>query len=282
MRPGDVVTHYGGRTSEVGNTDAEGRLVLADALAYAAEHIDATLRRRRRHAHRRRQGGARYVARRPVRQRRRPGARPWPTPATWPASRCGGCRWSTTTSRCCPTPFADATNAAGGPGAITAALVPPALRRLGAVGASRHRERRRLAGRCVRVLQGRHRLRCPAAAEVADALVRPRTGESAVPELVPPTCATRSRSSRLPRRCSGPPTTTTTRVSRSSRRSMTTQARSTSSTSCARVTPSREFARRLRATADESTWFPEAIVPSTVLWWVEATPTSGGSRSGIG
>jgi leucyl aminopeptidase len=42
MRPGDIVTHYGGRTSEVGNTDAEGRLVLADALAYAAKHIDAT------------------------------------------------------------------------------------------------------------------------------------------------------------------------------------------------------------------------------------------------
>jgi leucyl aminopeptidase len=41
-RPGDVVTHYGGRTSFVGNTDAEGRLVLADALAYTAEHIDAT------------------------------------------------------------------------------------------------------------------------------------------------------------------------------------------------------------------------------------------------
>jgi leucyl aminopeptidase len=34
-RPGDVVRHYGGRTSEVLNTDAEGRLVLADALAYA-------------------------------------------------------------------------------------------------------------------------------------------------------------------------------------------------------------------------------------------------------
>ncbi|MBA3311054.1 MAG: leucyl aminopeptidase [Nocardioidaceae bacterium] len=42
MRPGDVVTHYGGRTSEVGNTDAEGRLVLADALAYADRHIDPT------------------------------------------------------------------------------------------------------------------------------------------------------------------------------------------------------------------------------------------------
>jgi leucyl aminopeptidase len=34
-RPGDVITHFGGRTVEVLNTDAEGRLVLADALAYA-------------------------------------------------------------------------------------------------------------------------------------------------------------------------------------------------------------------------------------------------------
>ena len=37
IRPGDVLTHRGGRTSEVVNTDAEGRLVLADALAYLAE-----------------------------------------------------------------------------------------------------------------------------------------------------------------------------------------------------------------------------------------------------
>jgi len=35
-RPGDVVRQYGGRTTEVTNTDAEGRMVLADALAYAA------------------------------------------------------------------------------------------------------------------------------------------------------------------------------------------------------------------------------------------------------
>lgn len=34
-RPGDVITHVDGRTTEVRNTDAEGRLVLADALAYA-------------------------------------------------------------------------------------------------------------------------------------------------------------------------------------------------------------------------------------------------------
>lgn len=39
-RPGDVITQYGGRTVEIGNTDAEGRLVLADALAYADRHLD--------------------------------------------------------------------------------------------------------------------------------------------------------------------------------------------------------------------------------------------------
>ena len=36
-RPGDVVRHFGGRTTEVTNTDAEGRMLLADALAYAAQ-----------------------------------------------------------------------------------------------------------------------------------------------------------------------------------------------------------------------------------------------------
>ncbi|WP_028659118.1 leucyl aminopeptidase family protein [Nocardioides insulae] len=39
LRPGDVVRHYDGRTSEVTNTDAEGRLVMADALAYAVAHL---------------------------------------------------------------------------------------------------------------------------------------------------------------------------------------------------------------------------------------------------
>jgi leucyl aminopeptidase len=39
-RPSDVVTHYGGRTVEIGNTDAEGRLVMADALAYADLELD--------------------------------------------------------------------------------------------------------------------------------------------------------------------------------------------------------------------------------------------------
>ncbi|HEU5472117.1 MAG TPA: M17 family metallopeptidase [Actinophytocola sp.] len=38
-RPGDVVRHFGGRTTEVTNTDAEGRMVLADALAYATARL---------------------------------------------------------------------------------------------------------------------------------------------------------------------------------------------------------------------------------------------------
>jgi leucyl aminopeptidase len=42
-RPGDVVRHYGGRTSEIGNTDAEGRLVLADAIAYAVRRLRPTV-----------------------------------------------------------------------------------------------------------------------------------------------------------------------------------------------------------------------------------------------
>lgn len=38
FRPGDIITSRSGATVEIGNTDAEGRLVLADALALADEH----------------------------------------------------------------------------------------------------------------------------------------------------------------------------------------------------------------------------------------------------
>lgn len=37
LKPGDIIRHYGGKTVEVINTDAEGRLLLADALAYGVE-----------------------------------------------------------------------------------------------------------------------------------------------------------------------------------------------------------------------------------------------------
>ncbi len=40
QRPSDVITHYGGTTVEVINTDAEGRLVLADGLAFADLHLN--------------------------------------------------------------------------------------------------------------------------------------------------------------------------------------------------------------------------------------------------
>jgi leucyl aminopeptidase len=43
QKPGDVIRHYGGKTSEVLNTDAEGRLVLADALALLAEKKPACI-----------------------------------------------------------------------------------------------------------------------------------------------------------------------------------------------------------------------------------------------
>ncbi len=39
FRPGDVFTGYSGKTVEIGNTDAEGRLILADALAYMEKEI---------------------------------------------------------------------------------------------------------------------------------------------------------------------------------------------------------------------------------------------------
>ena len=40
QRPSDVITQYDGTTVEIINTDAEGRLVLADGLGYAVENLD--------------------------------------------------------------------------------------------------------------------------------------------------------------------------------------------------------------------------------------------------
>ncbi|MBN1549563.1 leucyl aminopeptidase [Candidatus Babeliales bacterium] len=39
-KPGDIITFYNGKTAEVRNTDAEGRLILADALSYAVKHYE--------------------------------------------------------------------------------------------------------------------------------------------------------------------------------------------------------------------------------------------------
>jgi leucyl aminopeptidase len=38
IKPGDILKFYNGKTAEVKNTDAEGRLILADALSYGVKH----------------------------------------------------------------------------------------------------------------------------------------------------------------------------------------------------------------------------------------------------
>jgi leucyl aminopeptidase len=42
-RPGDVITMHNGTTVEIANTDAEGRMVLADGLAFADAQLDPDL-----------------------------------------------------------------------------------------------------------------------------------------------------------------------------------------------------------------------------------------------
>ena len=51
-KPGDIVTSMSGQTIEILNTDAEGRLILCDALTYA-ERFEPDSGDRHRHAHRR-------------------------------------------------------------------------------------------------------------------------------------------------------------------------------------------------------------------------------------
>ena len=91
FRPGDVFASRKGLTVEIGNTDAEGRLVLADALALAAEEepellVDlATLT------------GAARVALGPevvpvLHRRRRARRRPRAPRAPRSPTRCGACR----------------------------------------------------------------------------------------------------------------------------------------------------------------------------------------------
>jgi leucyl aminopeptidase len=121
LRPGDVVTHYGGRTSEVMNTDAEGRLVLADAMAYACDKLDpavlvdvATLTGTMKVALGQWTGG--FFA-------NRDGLADALTAA---GTAAGEPLWrmplESDYEDMLASPLADATNAPGGPGAITAAL----------------------------------------------------------------------------------------------------------------------------------------------------------------
>jgi len=89
QRPGDVLTQYGGITIEVLNTDAEGRLILADAIVRACEG-QARLPDRDVDADRRADGGARRPHARRDGQRRvpRPRRRDLPGPLARTAGRC--------------------------------------------------------------------------------------------------------------------------------------------------------------------------------------------------
>ena len=121
MRPGDVIRHWGGRTSEVNNTDAEGRLVMADAMAYGVAELEpavlvdvATLTGAMKVALGQWTGGyfANHegVARRLADASADSGELLWRMPL------------SADYEEKLSSKVADADNAAGGPGAITAAL----------------------------------------------------------------------------------------------------------------------------------------------------------------
>ncbi len=158
IRPGDVLRHFGGRTSEVTNTDAEGRLVLADALAYAVSELKptvlvdvATLTGAIKVALGQSVGGmfatddalagligaAGAAAGEPL----------WRMPLVEDYEER------------LESKVADADNAAGGPGAITAALFLQHFTGVAPVGAPRHCIRWGLAGRLLRVDNGGYRIR---------------------------------------------------------------------------------------------------------------------------
>lgn len=42
IRPDDVIVSYSGKTVEIDNTDAEGRLILADAISYTCKNLDVS------------------------------------------------------------------------------------------------------------------------------------------------------------------------------------------------------------------------------------------------
>jgi leucyl aminopeptidase len=111
-RPGDVITHYDGTTSESTNSDAEGRLVLADALGYAVAELDPDVVHRPGHLTGRERGRAGQRHRRALQPRRRAGRRAR-------RGRCGGRR---------------------------ADVAAAAARRLPRVPAQRHRRPAQLAG----------------------------------------------------------------------------------------------------------------------------------------
>ncbi len=183
VKPGDIVTASNGKTIEINNTDAEGRLVLADCLCHAvaegAERIVdlATLT------------GAVIIALGSTYAglmcndddaRRRGCSRP----ASAPARSSGGCRCttSTTSSSRAATPTSTTRPKARKAGTIVGGAFLSNFVGDGAVGAPRHRRLRVGAGPRLR-RQGRLGLRRAAAR-------RARAGERRVARMRPPWTST--------------------------------------------------------------------------------------------
>ena len=122
IRPDDVLTSLSGQTIEVLNTDAEGRLVLADALTYTQRRFKPQIRHRSGDPDRRDRAGAGLRACRRLFQRRQAGGTSRRMPAAAAANGCGGCRSDPAYDKMIRSKIADMKNIGGAnSGSITAA-----------------------------------------------------------------------------------------------------------------------------------------------------------------
>ena len=96
LKPGDIITQHNGRTVEIINTDAEGRLILADALSWCAR-AGRRPHRRPGDADGRGADGAGLDLRRAWSPTTTPGPSASPRPASARASWRGGCRCTPST-----------------------------------------------------------------------------------------------------------------------------------------------------------------------------------------
>ena len=100
-RPGDIVTTRDGKTIEILNTDAEGRVILVDAIAYARPDLQALRHPRVLDADRRGDHGARPQARGRFSPARKNGATASSPPASARAKMSGRCRSTASFARTC-------------------------------------------------------------------------------------------------------------------------------------------------------------------------------------
>ena len=109
VKPGDIVTAANGKTIEVNNTDAEGRLVLADCLCHAvAEGAERVVDLPR---YRRRDRRAGVDLRGADGQRRGARRRASPPPESGPARSSGACRCTRSTTSSIKGTYGDLDNA---------------------------------------------------------------------------------------------------------------------------------------------------------------------------